>query len=67
MATWIGADQNDFHGATAVASGWFERARRLLEPLPAGPDRGWLAFHTGYVQHRAGEARAARGSRARGR
>ena len=60
MATWIGADQNDFHGAAAVASGWFERARRLLDPLPAGPDRGWLAFHTGYVHHRAGEGEAAR-------
>ena len=61
MATWIGADQNDFHGAAAVASGWFERARRLLEPLPAGPDHGWLAFHTGYVAHRAGEGERARG------
>ena len=34
MALWIGADQNDFHGAATVAAGWFERARRLLEPLP---------------------------------
>ena len=35
MAIWIGVDQNDFHGAATVAAGWFERARRLLEPLPA--------------------------------
>ncbi len=49
MAIWIGVDQNDFHGAAAVAGGWFERARRLLEPLPAGPDHGWLAFHEGYL------------------
>jgi DNA-binding NarL/FixJ family response regulator len=60
MATWIGADENDFHGAAAVASGWFERARRLLEPLPATPEHGWLAFHDGYVAHRAGEAERAR-------
>lgn len=33
MATWLAADQLDFHGAAAVASGWLQRARRLLEPL----------------------------------
>jgi RNA polymerase sigma factor (sigma-70 family) len=60
LATWIGADQNDFHGAAAVASGWFERARRLLEPLPVVPEHGWLAFHEGYVAHRAGDAARAR-------
>jgi hypothetical protein len=36
MATWIGCDHNDFHGAAAVAGGWLERARRLLEPLEGG-------------------------------
>ena len=55
MATWIGADQNDFHGAAAVASGWFERARRLLDPLPPGADHGWLAFHEGYIAHANGD------------
>ena len=60
MATWIGADQNDFHGATAAASGWFERARRLLDPLAPGAEHGWLAFHEGYLRHRAGEGEAAR-------
>jgi LuxR family transcriptional regulator, maltose regulon positive regulatory protein len=48
MATWLAADQLDFRGAVAVASGWLRRARRLLDPLEAGPDHGWLAFHEGY-------------------
>ena len=55
MATWLAADQLDFHGATAVASGWLQRARRLLEPLDAGPDHGWLAFHEGFVAYAGGE------------
>jgi LuxR family transcriptional regulator, maltose regulon positive regulatory protein len=49
MAIWIGSDQNDFHGAAPVAAGWFERARRLLEPLPPCAEHGWLAFHEGYL------------------
>ncbi|MGH3022102.1 MAG: LuxR C-terminal-related transcriptional regulator [Gaiellaceae bacterium] len=60
MATWLAADQLDFHGAWAVASGWFQRARRLLEPLEPGPDHGWLAFHEGYVAHANGDTAAAR-------
>jgi LuxR family transcriptional regulator, maltose regulon positive regulatory protein len=60
MATWLAADQLDFHGATAVASGWLQRAHRLLEPLEPGPEHGWLAFHEGYIAHRAGDTATAR-------
>ena len=60
MATWLAADELDFHGAVAVASGWLQRASRLLEPLEAGPDHGWLAFHEGYVAHASGDAERAR-------
>jgi LuxR family transcriptional regulator, maltose regulon positive regulatory protein len=60
MATWLAADQLDFHGAAAVASGWLQRARRLLEPLEPAPEHGWLAFHEGYVAHRSGEGQLAR-------
>jgi ATP/maltotriose-dependent transcriptional regulator MalT len=49
MATWLASDALDFHGATAVARGWLQRAHRLLDPLDAGPDHGWLAFHEGYI------------------
>jgi len=55
MATWLAADELDFHGAATVAGGWLRRARRLLEPLEAGPDHGWLAFHEGYVAHANGD------------
>src|SRR5262245_57188786 len=33
MATWLAADQLDFHGAWPVASGWLQRAHRLLDRL----------------------------------
>jgi LuxR family transcriptional regulator, maltose regulon positive regulatory protein len=55
MATWLAADQLDFHGAWSVASGWLRRAHRLLDPLEPGPDHGWLAFHEGYIAHSNGD------------
>jgi DNA-binding NarL/FixJ family response regulator len=60
MATWLGADQLEFNGAFAVASGWFQRAHRLLDPLEPGPEHGWLAFHEGYVAHAGGDTATAR-------
>ena len=59
MATWLAADQLDFHGAWAVASGWLRRAHRLLDPLEPGPEHGWLAFHEGYLAHAEGDTPAA--------
>ena len=56
MATWLAADQLDFYGAYAVASGWLQRAHRLLDPLPPCPEHGWLAFHEGYLAHGAGRS-----------
>ena len=55
MATWLAADQLDFYGAWAVASGWLQRAHRLLDPLAPGPEDGWLAFHEGYLAHADGD------------
>ena len=60
MATWLAADELDFRGGAAAASGWLQRAHRLLDPLEAGPDHGWLAFHEGYVSHRQGDTVRAR-------
>ena len=60
MATWLAADELDFHGATAVAAGWLRRAHRLLAPLEPCPDHGWFAFHDGYVAHARGDAETAR-------
>ncbi len=64
VATWLAADELDFRGALSVAQGWLARARRLLAPLPEGPEHGWLAFHEGYVaricdDHAAAVERAA--------
>jgi LuxR family maltose regulon positive regulatory protein len=59
MATWLACDHLDFHGATAVASGWLRRGRRLLDPLDPGPDHGWLAFFEGYFALRGGDAAGA--------
>jgi LuxR family maltose regulon positive regulatory protein len=55
MATWIAVDQIDFHGAVAVASGWLQRAHRLLDPLDPSPEHGWLAFHEGYLANAGGD------------
>jgi DNA-binding NarL/FixJ family response regulator len=56
MATWLAVDHLDFHGALAVASGWLQRAHRLLDPLEPEPEHGWLAFHDGYVAGMRGDA-----------
>ena len=67
MATWLAADELDFHGAVAVASGWLQRASRLLEPLEDGPDHGGSPFTRGTSRKRwRHEARAEAGGR-RGR
>ena len=54
VATWIAADELDFHGAFAVAGGWLQRAHRLLDPLPPSREHGWLAFHEGYINYLGG-------------
>ena len=53
MAIWLAADQLDFRGAWPVASGWLQRAHRLLDTLDPRPEHGWLAFHEGYLAHAA--------------
>ena len=59
MATWLAVDQLDFRGAWAVANGWLQRAHRLLDPLPPGPEHGWLAFQEGYFAHAEGNTATA--------
>jgi DNA-binding CsgD family transcriptional regulator len=55
MATWLAADEADFRGAAPVASGWLERARRLLEEHGDAPEHGWFAFHEGYAARLRGD------------
>jgi len=47
MALWLASDHLDFRGEAAVASGWRERARRLLGGLEEGPEHGWFALLEG--------------------
>jgi LuxR family transcriptional regulator, maltose regulon positive regulatory protein len=55
MAIWLAVDELDFRGSWAVASGWLQRAERLLEDLEPGPEHGWLAFQQGYIAHATGD------------
>jgi ATP/maltotriose-dependent transcriptional regulator MalT len=47
MAIWIAWDTAAFRGEQAVANGWLQRARRLLEGHPDAPENAWLALRAG--------------------
>ena len=47
MAVWLAWDTAAFRGEAAVASGWLQRARRLLEGHPDAPENAWLALRAG--------------------
>lgn len=49
VATWLVWDHLAFRGDTAVASGWLERARRLLEGHEQTAEYGWLLLRDGEV------------------
>ena len=49
MAMWMATDSLEFRGEPAVASGWLQRAGRLLEGLPDRPESGWLAVWKGQL------------------
>jgi ATP/maltotriose-dependent transcriptional regulator MalT len=42
IAVWLAWDYSAFRGEGAIASGWLQRARRLLESTDVGPERAWL-------------------------
>jgi ATP/maltotriose-dependent transcriptional regulator MalT len=44
MATWLAWDYLAFRGEPAVANGWMQRARRLLNAVEHTPEHGWLAI-----------------------
>ena len=49
MAVWLGWDTGAFRGELAVANGWLQRARRLLEGVPDAPEHAWLAIRSGVL------------------
>jgi ATP/maltotriose-dependent transcriptional regulator MalT len=47
VAVWLAWDTAAFRGEQAVANGWLQRARRLLEGQPDAPEHAWLASRAG--------------------
>jgi DNA-binding NarL/FixJ family response regulator len=47
VAVWLAWDYWAFRGENAVASGWLQRARRLLADHPATAERAWLDIREG--------------------
>jgi DNA-binding NarL/FixJ family response regulator len=50
MAIWLTWDYLSFRGEFAVASGWLERARRLLEGRERTSEYGWLLVREGEIE-----------------
>ncbi len=61
VAIWLVWDYLSFRGEFAVANGWLQRARRLLDGSERTPEYGWLLVREGEValfrQHDAAVAR----------
>lgn len=49
LAVWLAWDYSAFRGENAVANGWLQRARHLLEGLPACAERAWLQAREGVL------------------
>jgi DNA-binding NarL/FixJ family response regulator len=47
VAVWLAWDCWAFRGENAVANGWLQRARRLLDGLPPCAERAWLEVREG--------------------
>jgi hypothetical protein len=47
LAVWLAWDCWAFRGESAVANGWLQRARRLLDGLPDCVERAWLECREG--------------------
>jgi ATP/maltotriose-dependent transcriptional regulator MalT len=44
VAIQLAVHHDAYRGEPAIASGWFERARSLLDTVPAAAEHAWLAF-----------------------
>ncbi len=47
MAVWLAWDTAAFRGELAIANGWLQRARRVLEGRPDSHEHAWLALRSG--------------------
>jgi DNA-binding CsgD family transcriptional regulator len=59
LATLLGIDYYQFRGDDAIGNGWFQRAHRLLDGVPAAPEHGWLWIWEGQIALVAGNDPAA--------
>jgi ATP/maltotriose-dependent transcriptional regulator MalT len=67
LAIWLGDDHLVLRGERAIANGWFQRARRLLEGLDPCPEHGWLDALVGYMAMVEGDGPGARARAVRAR
>jgi LuxR family maltose regulon positive regulatory protein len=44
VAIRLAVHHDAYRGESAIANGWFERARSLLDTVPAAAEHAWLAF-----------------------
>src|SRR5262245_59407353 len=49
LAIWIAWDSGAFRGEGGVASGWLQRARRLLDGKPDSPEHAFLASRAAVI------------------
>jgi len=47
VAVWLAWDSSAFRGEHAIATGWLQRARRLLDDQPPAAEHAWLALRSG--------------------
>jgi hypothetical protein len=47
MAVWLAWDTAAFRGEHAVANGWLQQARRILDGRPDTTEHAWLALRSG--------------------
>ncbi|HZT76616.1 MAG TPA: LuxR C-terminal-related transcriptional regulator [Vicinamibacterales bacterium] len=74
VAVWVAWDCAAFRGEAAVANGWLQRARRLLEAFPDSAEAAWLEARESQIamgsdpdgahRHASEGVRAARAARA---
>ena len=49
VAIQLAVYHDAYRGESAIASGWFERARSLLDTVPAAAEHAWLAFWKAHI------------------
>jgi len=59
IAVWLAWDYRAFHGEGAIANGWLQRARRLLEQEGECPERASLESRAARTRHERARSKSA--------